>query len=256
MLRALEINSYEQVLRVLHEDDTAAFFPLTCSISCEPPLVCAVRLGCSTKIFSVLVEYGADIAATGSSRRSALAELALCGQQGGQHVKDSALFERIKLWQEQCHVPLLPVVSSRRIESAGVRSCEGFNIDEKYKAVVPVRSNWADHNCASAVKSAIAPSSDDITCKAHCLLQLGADPWQADASGLTAIEHAMKSGRPQLADFLRHWHGRQLCRQLQTLWGRYEDDTPKRPDLLHMPISVQGLICDMLAPASTRTTSL
>jgi len=220
MLRALEKNSYDEVLRVLKDDETASFDPITDSARCEPPLVCAVHRGCSPKIWALLVEHGAHVDGTGYAGMTPLE--ALCCRKRQQLLVP--IYSQLQRWQ--AYVQPEPG--------------DSYEYELKCDAELPVGS------CGIPEDSSIH--------RARCLLQLGADPCHTDASGLTASDHAVKSGQPELAHFLQHWHGWQLCSQLHIMWGRCKDSN-SRPDLQHMPPTVQRLICTMLAPDRARTAA-
>jgi hypothetical protein len=63
IMKALLMNSVQRLQDVLDEDPLAASFP---ELGIEPPLCCAVRLGCDVPVLALLVASGADVHATNS----------------------------------------------------------------------------------------------------------------------------------------------------------------------------------------------
>jgi hypothetical protein len=47
---------------------------------------------------------------------------------------------------------------------------------------------------------------------AACLLQYGADPFERDSHGISAVEHAERTGKSELADLMQNWSQWQECR--------------------------------------------
>lgn len=69
LAEALRTGSTEQVLQALAEDEMCAYTPLciTTGVGLEPPLVAAVRCGCSTHVLETLLAARADVNHTGAN---------------------------------------------------------------------------------------------------------------------------------------------------------------------------------------------
>lgn len=76
LLQALQANSYEQLREALEREPEAAELPFF-DHEFEPPLCCAVRLGCSADLIDLLLQHGAQVDAVDVRGRTPLQILSL-----------------------------------------------------------------------------------------------------------------------------------------------------------------------------------
>mmetsp|Transcript_106552 Transcript_106552/g.200671 ORF Transcript_106552/g.200671 Transcript_106552/m.200671 type:complete len:213 (-) Transcript_106552:28-666(-) len=104
LLLALQANSLDQVVLAIEEDETSVFLPLRGLgrgwHDRVPPLLEAVRHGCSVEVLQVLLEHGADADSKDAKGMNALTELV-----GGRYMREKTMTEdeiyeraRLLLW--------------------------------------------------------------------------------------------------------------------------------------------------------------
>lgn len=198
-----------------------------------PPVLAALRFGCSLPVMRLLLQHGAEVDATDRLGKTALMALAHAGPRPPQQAALPWALRPLEgvadgpstssVWPSASANPAALLFLKQGLPGTGRLDPDP---PEPLKLSEPGR-------CAFAA----------------LLLSFGADASLHDELGLTAANHAEAAGLHQLTDLLRHWGGkeRQALRTLRT--ERHAGPCHGSCALCVLAVVVHG-VEEMLAPST------
>jgi len=179
---AIQRHDYQKVEACITEDPMAVDRPLKLH-GCDTPLFIALRCRCPPAIIRLLLQRGASLDPNGSGDQNPLSTLAASTAMNGAYEDQE--------FMEAMYAPALLDAQFHFLSVLDAVQLPGYPPVKLQKLSQPLPQNKEIKDNDAAI--------------AKILLKHGADPWQKDSNGVSAIDHAEQHCKSELAQCLRDW---------------------------------------------------